>query len=216
MNCYSAKKLYAGNRTIIRALLFTTLALAGFLFLPSSVQAHDDTTVEAFGSFIGGLLHPVLGLDHLLAMLSVGILSAQIGGRSIWLVPATFVVVMAPGFLIGLTSVDFGYVEIGIALSVLVLGLVIAAARHSVPILLVMAAVGFFAMFHGYAHGSEMPEIAQPVRYALGFMFGTATIHITGVLIGDIPGHYKYGPWVLRALGLVITVFGGIFLANAI
>jgi len=216
LNWYSAKKLYVSNPTVLRALLFITLALVGFSILPSSVSAHDDTTVEAFGSFIGGLLHPVLGLDHLLAMLSVGIVSAQIGGRAIWIVPTTFVVVMAVGFLIGLSGVNIGYVEVGIALSVLVLGLVIAAARQSIPILVVMVAVGYFAIFHGYAHGTEMPEIAQPVRYALGFMVGTAAIHVTGVLIGDIPGHYKYGPVFLRALGVVIAVFGGIFLVNAI
>ena len=126
MNWYSARKLYASNPTTLRALLFTTLALVGFFMLPSSVHAHDDTTVEAFGSFIGGLLHPVLGLDHLLAMLSVGILSAQIGGRAIWIVPTTFVVVMALGFLIGLNGVSIGYVEVGIALSVLVLGLLLS------------------------------------------------------------------------------------------
>lgn len=216
MNWHSAKKLYVSNPTILRALSITTLALIGYFMLPTSVFAHDDTTVEAFGSFIGGLLHPVLGLDHLLAMLSVGIVSAQIGGRAIWLVPTTFVVVMAMGSSIGLSGVEFGYVEIGIALSVLVLGLVIAIARQSIPILVVMAAVGFFAIFHGFAHGTEMPEIAQPVRYALGFMVGTAAIHITGVLIGDIPGHYKYGPWFLRGLGVVIAVFGGVFLVNAL
>ena len=204
------------NRKTIRIILLTTLVLVGYFMLPSAAYAHDESTVEIFGSFIGGLLHPVLGLDHLLAMLSVGIVSAQIGGRAIWLVPTTFVLVMAVGFLVGLVGINIGFVEVGIALSVVVLGLLIAAEQPSIPIIVVMAAVGLFAIFHGYAHGAEMPEIAQPVRYALGFMVGTASIHIAGVLIGDIPGHYKYGPWALRGLGVVIAVWGGVFLFNAV
>ena len=186
-----------------------------FLISPDMIYAHDSTTVEKFGSFIGGLAHPILGLDHLLAMLSVGIVSAQIGGRAVWTVPTTFVVIMALGGLLGLMGVGFIAVEVGIALSVLVLGLVILA-KQSIPVYVVMIAVGLFAIFHGYAHGAEMPEIAQPIRYALGFLTATAVIHIAGVLIGDIPGHYKYGPVVLRALGGVIAVFGALFLIGVL
>ena len=141
------------------------------------VFAHDSDTVERFGSFIGGLAHPVLGLDHLLAMLSVGIVSAQIGGRAIWTVPATFVVVMALGGLWGLMGFGFFAVEVGIALSVLALGLVILA-NQSIPVYVVMIAVGLFALFHGYAHGAEMPEIAQPIRYSLGFLDSAQSLFI--------------------------------------
>jgi len=193
--------------------------IMGFVFLflisPDMIFAHDSTTVERFGSFIGGLAHPILGLDHLLAMLSVGIVSAQIGGRAVWTIPTTFVVVMALGGLLGLMGVGFIAVEVGIALSVLALGLVILA-KQSIPVYVVMVAVGLFAVFHGYAHGAEMPDIAQPIRYALGFLTATAIIHIAGVLIGDIPGHYKYGPIVLRVLGGVIAVFGALFLVGVL
>ena len=194
-------------------LVFSNIFL--FLLLPGTIYAHDETTVARFGSFIGGLTHPILGLDHLLAMLSVGIVSAQIGGKAIWTVPTTFVLVMAFGGLLGLAGVEFTAVEIGIALSVLALGLAILV-KQSIPIFLVLFAVGLFAIFHGYAHGAEMPSVAEPLKYALGFLTGTAVIHITGVLIGDIPGHYKYGSAVLRGLGAVIALFGVLFLVQAI
>lgn len=194
------------------------LFLGAVLYLvasPQPVYAHDASTVERFGSFIGGLSHPILGLDHFLAMLSVGIVSAQIGGRAIWTVPSTFVSVMAVGGLLGLLGAGFVAIEFGIALSVLALGLVILA-KQSIPVYGVMIAVGLFAIFHGFAHGAEMPNTAQPVRYALGFLTGTAVIHVAGVLIGDIPGHYKYGPAVLRALGGAIAVMGLLFLIGVV
>lgn len=195
--------------------LLALILLFLFFLIPNPVYAHDETTVARFGSFIGGLSHPILGLDHLLAMLSVGIVSAQIGGKAIWTVPTTFVLLMAVGGLIGLAGVGFSAVEFGIALSVLALGLAILA-KQTIPIALVMLAVGLFATFHGYAHGAEMPSVAEPIKYALGFLTGTAVIHIAGVLIGDIPGHYKYGSVVLRGIGALIAVFGVLFLFQII
>lgn len=196
--------------------LLLTLSFVFLLFLqPGTIYAHDETTVAKFGSFIGGLTHPILGMDHLLAMLSVGIISAQIGGKAIWTVPTTFVLLMAAGGLVGLAGINFTAVELGIAISVLALGLAIFA-KQTIPLAVVMVAVGLFALFHGYAHGAEMPSVAEPIKYALGFLTGTAVIHITGVLIGDIPGHYKYGSAILRGLGVIIAVFGILFLVRAI
>ena len=158
-----------------------SIILAVFLSLiPSIAYAHDGGNIP-LGGFLVGLLHPVLGFDHLLAMLSVGILSAQIGGKAIWTVPATFVGVMALGGLLGLTGLNLTATEIGIAISVILLGLAIALERR-LPILIAMLGVGFFAIFHGYAHGAEMPDTAQPVLYAFGFLTGTILIHIAGVL----------------------------------
>lgn len=191
------------------------LLLLILLLIPASALAHDDTTVIQYGSFLAGFTHPVLGLDHLLAMLSVGILSAQMGGKAIWTVPLTFVLVMAGGGLLGLIGIGLTAVEIGIAISVLVLGVAIAADK-SLPILVAMIAVGLFAIFHGYAHGAEMPTIARPLLYATGFLTGTAIIHIVGVLMGDIPQHYKAGPTVLRILGGGIAVIGALFLFGVI
>lgn len=182
------------------------------LMAPLSAFAHEGSSLP-YGSFIAGLAHPVLGVDHFLAMVSVGILSAQIGGRAIWTVPATFVTVMAVGGLLGWLKVGLTSIELGIAFSVLTLGIAIAADRK-LPVLVAMGAVGIFAVFHGYAHGAEMPNVANPVRYALGFMTGTAILHIAGLLIGDISQHYARGKLLLRVAGAAIASAGTWFLVG--
>jgi urease accessory protein len=182
--------------------------------LPGYALAHEAGSLP-LGSFIGGLTHPVLGPDHFLAMVSVGILSAQIGGRAIWTVPATFVVVMALGGVLGMLEVPLSAVELGIAFSVLVLGIAIAVDRR-LPLMLAMLAVGFFAVFHGYAHGTEMPLVAEPVRYAAGFMSGTAALHVLGVIIGDVPRHYASGKLVLRLIGGGIAGIGSWFVLGMV
>ena len=188
-------------RSFIMALLFASI--------PGVAYAHDGTNL-ALGGFLSGMVHPVLGYDHLLAMLSVGILSAQIGGRAIWTVPATFVSVMALGGLLGLVDIGLTVTELGIAISLVILGLVIAAERR-ISILVAMIGVGFFAIFHGYAHGSEVPDTAEPLLYALGFLLGTALIHIAGVVIGDISRHYERGKVALRVGGALIAMVGFLF-----
>jgi len=196
------------RRPAIDRLMF----LAG-LMLPAACFAHEAVGM-AYGSFIGGLTHPVLGLDHFLAMLSVGILSAQIGGRAIWTVPATFVGVMAFGGVLGMLDAGITAIEAGIAFSVLVLGCAIAADRR-LPLSLAMTAVGFFAIFHGYAHGAEMPAVARPAAYVSGFMTGTAALHLSGLLIGDIARRYALGKLFLRIAGGAIAGLGTWFLAAA-
>jgi urease accessory protein len=174
------------------------------------VLAHDGGNVP-FGGFLAGLVHPVLGYDHLLAMLSVGVLSAQIGGRAIWTVPATFVSVMAIGGVFGLIDIGLNVTELGIAISLVFLGTVIAAER-TLPVRVAMAGVGFFAIFHGYAHGTEIPTTAEPILFAFGFLTGTALIHIAGVVIGDIAKHYENGKVILRAGGGLIALVGVLFI----
>ena len=195
--------------------ILTALLIAcAISIIPSTVYAHEGGNLP-LGGFLSGLVHPVLGYDHLLAMLSVGILSAQIGGRAIWTVPATFVGVMALGGVLGLVDVGIKITELGIAFSLVILGSVIASERR-LPIILAMIGVGFFAIFHGYAHGTEMPQTAQPVAYAFGFLTGTALIHITGVLIGDISKRYQRGPQVLRFGGGLIAMVGLLFVFGII
>ena len=190
--------------------LLVTLLLG---LLPGLALAHEGASLP-YGSFLAGLTHPVLGLDHFLAMVSVGIVSAQIGGRAIWTVPATFVGVMAFGGLLGWLDIGLTAIEAGIAISVLALGLAIAADKR-LPLSVAMTAVGFFAIFHGYAHGAEMPTVANGVTYALGFMTGTAVLHVAGVIIGDISQHYSAGKVMLRVGGAAIAALGAWFLAGA-
>lgn len=196
------------NSMARRALSVLSLGL-----LPGAVLAHEANSLQ-FGSFLAGLTHPVLGPDHFLAMVSVGIVSAQIGGRAIWTVPATFVGVMAVGGALGLAGVGLVAIEAGIAFSVLALGLAIAAAR-TLPVALAMVAVGVFAVFHGYAHGAEMPTVAEPVRYAAGFLTGTAALHLLGVILGDVSQHYARGKVLLRVVGGAIAGLGTWFLVTA-
>ena len=180
------------------------LALAIGLLLPGLSHAHG---VGQGGGFVAGLGHPVLGFDHLLAMVSVGILSAQMGGRNIWTVPLTFVIVMLVGGILGMQGIALFSVELGIALSVLALGIALAAEKKLSP-MLAMGFVGFFAIFHGHAHGTEMPNLAQPVLYALGFITGTAMIHITGVLAGVYGQRLQDGAQMLRYVGAGIAGIG--------
>jgi urease accessory protein len=195
-----------------KALRWLPLVVA--LGYSTMAAAHDGTKLP-FGSFLSGLTHPVLGPDHFLAMLSVGILSAQIGGRAIWTVPGTFVLIMGVGGLLGWIDIGLSAIEVGIAFSVVALGTAIAVDKK-MPMVVAMSAVGVFAVFHGYAHGQEMPEVANAVTYALGFMSGTALLHLLGVLIGDISQHYHRGKLLLRVAGAGIAATGAVFLAGAI
>lgn len=201
--------------TTRRARTVALLALSVLVLAATPALAHEDQVIR-LGSFWGGVLHPVLGLDHFLAMVSVGIVSAQIGGRAIWTVPTTFVAMMGVGYLFGRTDLGLGAgVEWGILASVIVLGALIAAGR-AVPLGVVFAGVTFFALFHGYAHGAETPEIANEGVYAVGFLSGTAAIHLLGVLIGAIAERYERGPLVLRGVGGVIVFLGLLFVIGVL
>jgi len=184
------------------------------IFFSSTLSAHEAQSLP-YGPFLSGITHPVLGFDHLLAMVSVGMISAQIGGRAIWTVPATFVIVMFMGGLLGLNYGGITGYEIGIALSVLLLGSALAADK-TLDVNFAMLAVAIFAVFHGYAHGEEIPTIAEPPPYVAGFMTGTLILHVAGVVIADISTHYEKGKILLRALGGFIALSGLYFLINAI
>ncbi|WP_375749280.1 HupE/UreJ family protein [Vibrio sp. HN007] len=173
--------------------------------------AHESAGGNGFYS---GLVHPIFGLDHLLAMVSIGILSAQLGGKSIWQLPLTFVLVMALGGVFGMLQLPMLPVEIGIALSVLVLGAGIALDRKLSPVI-AMAFAALFAVFHGYAHGLEMPTMATPASYVAGFIIGTASIHIIGVFVGVFSTQHDIRRKVLRAMGAGIMFSGVYFLVGA-
>lgn len=172
-------------------------------------QAHF---VNAQGAgFAAGAAHPFLGLDHLAAMFAVGLWSAQLGGKALWRVPATFVVMMAVGTGLAYGGVGLPSAETGIAASLLVLGLLVASAArlHEAAGMLL---VGVFALFHGHVHGAELPEAAEPLAYALGFLAATATLHALGLLAGvALRGR---GTWLVRALGVVIAGGGLVLLAG--
>jgi urease accessory protein len=164
--------------------------------------------------FLTGFLHPVLGFDHLLAMVAVGIISAQMGGKAIWSVPLAFVCMMVVGGLNGLYVGDtlpidlaMTIVECGIIASVALLGLAIAMDKN-IGAPLAMAFVGFFALFHGFAHGYEAPGLEMAWLYIAGFICGTAVLHIAGVLIGLGSEKLKEGDHLLRHAGSAMLGIG--------
>lgn len=182
-------------------------AFAALLLAPTLAFAH--TGVGGASGFAHGFSHPMSGLDHLLAMVMVGVLAWQIGGRATWLLPSTFVLVMAFGGALGVGGISVPFVETGIALSVVVLGAIVAFGIQA-PVAIASGLVGLFAVFHGHAHGSEMPAAAGAFSYASGFMIATALLHVAGLALGYLVGKLgnSRGPLFARAAGGIATVAG--------
>lgn len=155
--------------------------LGVLLVFPGIAMAH--TGIGETAGFMHGLNHPISGVDHVLAMVAVGLWATQIGGRSLWVVPAAFVTVMILGGMIGFSGIAIPFIEEGILVSVLVLGILIAGACK-LPTAVSMAIVGFFALFHGYAHGTEMSASIGAASYSAGFVLLTAMAHSIGIASG--------------------------------
>lgn len=159
-------------------------------------------------SYMAGLAHPLSGADHLLAMLAVGLWASQLGGRAKWLVPTSFVAVMAIAGAVGMAGIVLPTVESGIAVSVFVLGLLVAVTAK-LPLAASSALVALFAAFHGYAHGAEMPAAGSAWGYGLGFVLSTAALHATGLVLG------RFNHKLARVLGAAIAMAGAAMLAVA-
>jgi urease accessory protein len=194
-----------------RALLAASLVLVpGLAFAHPGLPGHTHDLAS-------GLAHPFGGLDHVLAMVSVGLLAAQLGGRALWLVPASFVTMMAAAGLAGMSGVALPLTETGIALSIVVLGGAVAL-RLALPVAAAMVLVGFFAIFHGYAHGLETPQTASGLLYGLGFVIATALLHGLGIGIGLALGRLDgaVGRNLVRVAGSVAAVIGVAMLAGTV
>ena len=178
------------------------LGLATLLPLPAA--AH--TGAEQLGGLASGLLHPILGFDHVLAMVAVGIWGAFLGMPMVWVLPVTFPLVMALSGMLGGLGVPIPGIEPGIALSVVVLGAMIALAVRP-PLWVAAVIVAFWAIFHGYAHGAELPEAADPFAYGIGFVLATGLLHLLGIGIGTLT-RFPIGVPVLRIAGAVIGSIG--------
>ncbi len=182
------------------------VATVALLVFPSPLAAHES---GAAAGLLSGLLHPVSGLDHVLAMVAVGIWGTQLGPPAIWVLPVTFPMVMAFGGMFGLLGLRVPGVEVGIGLSALLLGLMVALERR--PDLRAAAVlVGFFAIFHGYAHGAELPEGQSGILYSIGFVVSTGTLHASGIGVGLIH-RWDRGKRALRIAGAGIAAGGAWF-----
>jgi urease accessory protein len=179
------------------------------LLLSAPASAHSESSVA--GGFIAGFTHPIYGPDHLLAMVAVGLWGAFLGRPLIYILPVIFPAVMAGGAILGMASFELPPVELGIALSVLLLGALIAGAK-SLPVWAASAIVAIFAIFHGFAHGQELPVTADPVGYSAGFVLSTGLLHLAGIALGALTSLRPPFALIPRFLGGMIAVAGMFFL----
>ncbi len=188
------------------------LSRASLLLILVSATAYAHTETGVAGGLISGLLHPVLGVDHLVAMVAVGLWGALLGAPAIWVLPITFPVVMALGALLGVAGVPLPAVEIGIAASAIALGAMVAADIRP-PLVVAGVLVGLFAIFHGYAHGAELPTAVNPLAYGVGFVTATGLLHLLGILIGVLV-RWPAGKLAVQACGAVVAIVGTLTLAG--
>ena len=189
-----------------------SLLILCLLLYPLTVFAHQRGG-EAIG-FASGFVHPISGLDHILAMIAVGMWGAQLGAPAIWVLPVVFPMVMALGGMMGLMGIKLPGIELCIALSALALGF--AVFREARPKLWISATiVGAFAIAHGHAHGTELPIGANGVLYSVGFVMATGLLHALGIGIGLVH-RWKAGRIALRVAGALVAMGGVFFLWKAI
>jgi urease accessory protein len=186
--------------------------LAVVALWPAAAFAHAEQ--GGASGLLAGLRHPVSGLDHVVAMVAVGLWGAQLGAPAVWLLPVTFPMVMAFGGMLGLSGVSLPGVEAAVALSGVALGLAVLGEWR--PRLgLAAAVVGFFAVFHGHAHGVELPPGADGLAYSIGFVAATGTLHATGIGVGVVH-RWAWGRLALRAAGASVASIGAWFLWRAL
>src|SRR5690349_9258418 len=188
------------------------VALLAALALASRPAFAHIVDGSAIGGFVGGFAHPLFGLDHVVAMVAVGLWGIFLGAPALWLLPVVFPLVMAAGGVIGILGVPLPGVEIGIAVSAIVLGAMVALAVRP-PLWVAALLVGAFAIFHGHAHGAELPPGADAVAYSLGFVIATGLLHLAGIAFGLL-ARWPAGRIAVRAAGGVIAIAGLVFLGR--
>ncbi|QUD89806.1 HupE/UreJ family protein [Phenylobacterium montanum] len=203
-----ANSNWAPHLDVRRLAVAATSAAFALSLAASPAEAHTGTGLA--GGFVSGFLHPLSGLDHLLAMVSVGLWGAILGRPLLVALPVIFPAMMAAGAALGMLNTPMPPVELGIAVSVLVLGAVIAFGARA-PVWLACILVGGFALFHGYAHGRELPSAADPVGYSTGFVLCTGLLHVAGIGLGALNDR-RDGAIMVRGLGGGIALAGMVFL----
>jgi len=194
--------------------MVATRALGWLVTMLIAVPAWAHEQQGQAAGFVTGLLHPVSGLDHVLAMVAVGLWGAQLGAPAIWLLPVTFPLVMACGGFLGLLGVPLPGVEVGIAASAILLGAMVATESRP-PLALAAALVALFAVFHGHAHGTELPAGQSGLLYSLGFVVATGGLHAAGIALGLLH-RWRSGRMALRGAGAAVGVAGLVFLWRAL
>lgn len=191
--------------------LSTRLLVAMLLVVAAGpALAHSGATLDS--GFASGFLHPITGWDHVVAMIAVGLWGAFLGAPAIWILPVVFPLVMAFGGALGVLGLPLPGVETGIAASALVLGLMTMMAARP-PIWVAAILVGVFAIFHGHAHGTELPHATNPFTYAIGFVLATGLLHLGGISLGLLT-RYQPGRYLVRGVGGLISLAGFAFLTG--
>lgn len=188
----------------------STLFFLFFALTPLAFAHSDAGTLQ--GGFVTGFMHPILGLDHVVAMIAVGLWGVFLGKPAIWILPVVFPLVMAFGGALGVAGIEVPFIEAGIALSGVVLGLAVVF-KIKPPLWVAAIVVGAFAIFHGHAHGTELPNATNPLVYSIGFVIGTGLLHMVGIAFGEL-SRWSWGEMVVRAGGAVIAAIGSAFLAG--
>ena len=182
------------------------------LIFAESASAHQATGIV--GGFTSGFSHPIFGFDHVVAMVAVGLWGAFLKKPAIWALPIIFPLVMAFGGALGVVGIPLIGVETGIATSAIVLGLMVALTIRP-PLWIAATLVGAFAIFHGHAHGAELPNAANPFTYSLGFVLSTGLLHLSGIAFGLIE-RFSFGRIAIQAAGALIALTGVGFLSGAL
>jgi len=198
-----------GQRLVLPIGAATLLAL-----IVSSAPVYAHVQTGAASGFLTGVGHPVSGLDHVVAMIAVGLWGAQLGAPALWLLPVAFPMMMALGGVVGLIGVPLPGIEVGIAASAVLLGLVVMFALRP-PLAVAVALVAVFAIFHGHAHGTELPPGQSALLYSMGFVVATGCLHGVGIAIGVIQ-RWRWGQTLLRAVGAVVALAGIVFMWRAV
>jgi len=190
------------------------IPIATLVLLSVATIAHAHENTGAAGGFASGFMHPILGWDHVAAMVAVGLWGAILSQPAIWALPVTFPRVVAVGGALGVAGLALPGVEIGIAASALVLGAAVVFAVRP-PLWTAALIVGAFAVFHGHAHGTELPHAVSPLAYSVGFVVSTGLLHLCGIAVGLL-ANWRAGRVLVRAGGAVIVLAGAFFLLRAV
>lgn len=196
----------------LQRIAFPALLAAGWILLGDSAWAHQES--GQVSGLAAGLLHPLSDADHMVAMVAVGLWGAVLGPPAIWVLPVAFPLVMAFGGLLGLLGLPLPGVEIGIAVSGVVMGLMVLLEQRP-PLWLAATIVAVFAVFHGHAHGAELPAGGNALLYSLGFVVATGLLHLLGILLGELR-RWPLGRRLVKAAGACVALTGLLFLVRAV
>jgi urease accessory protein len=206
----SGKFNYRETSALPLGLIKQVLFITSILLLPGLAWTHVEVGVVGEGGLLSGMIHPVTGLDHVVAMVAVGLWGAILRAPAIWILPIAFPLIMTVGAVLGILEVPIPGIDLGIAASSIVLGVMVAGSFRP-PLWIAFLLIAFFAICHGYPHGSAMPDFGVPLLYAAGFVISTGLLHVSGITLG-LMYRWQAGKVVVRSLGLVIAATGVYFL----